>query len=183
MEYCIQNGLLQGVKHIKCPNFNQRPEAAEVSLLVVHNISLPPEQFGGPYIEQFFTNQLDPNAHPYFATIYEQQVSSHLLINRQGEIIQFVNFDDRAWHAGRSSFKGEVECNDFGVGVELEGSDTQPFSEAQYQQLAEFSRALMKSYPKLTSERITGHSDIAPGRKTDPGPLFDWPRFRNLLKQ
>lgn len=182
MEYCVENGLLQGVKQIESPNFNQRPEASEVSLLVVHNISLPPEQFGGSYIEQFFTNQLDPNVHPYFATIYEQQVSAHILIDRQGEIIQFVNFDDRAWHAGLSNFKGEDECNDFGIGIELEGSDQQPFSEAQYQQLAKLSRALMEAYPKLTSGRITGHSNIAPGRKTDPGPLFDWPRFRKLLK-
>ncbi|MDF0752511.1 1,6-anhydro-N-acetylmuramyl-L-alanine amidase AmpD [Marinobacter sp. 71-i] len=163
------------------PNFGPRPEKANVSLLVVHNISLPPGQFGGDAIERFFCNQLDPSEHPYFQAIATMKVSSHLLIRRDGVVVQFVSLLDRAWHAGRSCFQGEEECNDFSIGIELEGADDIPYTEAQYQTLADLSRLIMRSWPAITPDRITGHSDIAPGRKTDPGPAFDWVRYRQLL--
>jgi len=178
----VIDGKLMGARQISSPNFNQRPEPCEIQLIVVHNISLPPSQFGGDYIEQFFQNQLDWNAHPYFQTIRGMQVSTHLLILRSGEVLQFVNFNDRAWHAGRSSYLGRVECNDYSIGVELEGSDNTEFCEIQYQVLAEVTTVLQRAYPKI-GQHIAGHSDIAPGRKTDPGPHFDWAHFRELLKQ
>lgn len=159
------------------PNYNERPSGATPSLLVVHNISLPPGQFTGDAIEQFFCNQLDSTAHPYFQTIADLKVSSHLLIRRDGSVLQFVNLKDRAWHAGRSSFEGENECNDFSIGIELEGTDETPYTDAQYERLSALSALIMDAWPEITMGRITGHSDIAPGRKTDPGPAFDWPRF------
>jgi len=152
-----------------------------IDLLVIHSISLPPGEFGGPYIEQFFTNQLAPEGHPYFKEIAPLRVSAHLLIRRDGALIQFVPFDKRAWHAGTSCFGGEHACNDFSIGIELEGTDDQPYTRVQYQHLAEISRLLMRHYPEITRERIVGHADIAPQRKTDPGPAFDWPGFRRLL--
>lgn len=181
MNYSILKGQIQGARQMACPNFNLRPEQAEVSLLVIHNICLPPEQFGGPYIAQFFNNELDPDAHPYFASISQLQVSSHLLIDRQGQLMQFVNLEKRAWHAGRSDFAGQPECNDYSIGVELEGSDNQAYEAAQYQCLARLTKALQQAYPAISGDRITGHSDIAPGRKTDPGPFFDWDYYRELL--
>lgn len=153
------------------------------TLLVVHNISLPPGQFSGDAIERFFCNQLDPSVHPYFETIAEMKVSSHLLIRRDGSMLQFVNLHDRAWHAGRSSFQGEDECNDFSVGVELEGDDDTLYTDAQYEQLSALADMVMAAWPDITPARITGHSDIAPGRKTDPGPAFDWSRFRSQLSR
>ena len=178
----VQAGQLLGARQIPSPNFNARPADTEIQLIVIHNISLPPSQFGGGYIEQFFQNQLDWSIHPYFQTIQGMQVSTHLLILRTGEIIQFVNFNDRAWHAGRSSYLGKVECNDYSIGIELEGSDDRDFEEVQYQQLIDAVVALQQAYPK-TDHHLAGHSDIAPGRKTDPGTHFEWQRFREDLTQ
>lgn len=174
-------GRIQEARWCPSPNFGERPAGKAISLLVIHNISLPPGQFGGNCIEQFFCNQLNPADHPYFASIVSLQVSSHLLIRRDGELVQFVNLLDRAWHAGRSCFDGEDECNDYSIGVELEGTDTDPYTEAQYRMLAEVSSRILAAWPAINGDRIAGHSDIAPGRKTDPGPAFDWSRFRRLL--
>lgn len=178
--FTIKDGILQGATQIASPNFNQRPENTDIRLVVVHNISLPPSQFGGGYIQQFFQNQLDWSAHPYFQTIQGMQVSAHLLILRSGEVIQFVNFNDRAWHAGRSSYLGQVECNDYSIGIELEGSDDLPFEMVQYQQLSQVILAIESAYPK-TRQHLAGHSDIAPGRKTDPGDFFQWQTLRQLI--
>jgi len=165
------------------PNADERPAGVEPDLLVIHNISLPPGRFGGPWIEQLFLNQLDPNADPFFASIAGLRVSAHLLIRRDGELLQFVELGRRAWHAGRSSFQGRPECNDYGIGIELEGTDEIAFTDAQYQRLSQVTRLIRDRYPAITLERITGHAQIAPGRKTDPGPAFDWPRYRNSLCQ
>jgi len=173
--------MLPGARWCPSPNFGPRPENAAISLLVVHNISLPPGQFGGPEIEDFFCNRLDPDAHPYFQTIAGMQVSAHGLIRRDGSLIQFVSLLDRAWHAGRSCFQGEDECNDFSIGIELEGTDDIPYTEAQYQCLAGITGLVMAAWPEITPQRLAGHCDVAPGRKTDPGPAFDWHHFRTLL--
>lgn len=178
----IAKGWLNTAKKIESPNADLRPDENDISLLVIHNISLPPEQFGGPYIEQLFSNSLDPKVHPYFRDIYKLEVSSHLLIDRQGKITQFVPFDKRAWHAGASEFKGRQRCNDFSIGIELEGADHIPFSDIQYSVLAAVSQQIRSQYPLITQDNIVGHSDIAPGRKTDPGEAFDWHRYRRLLK-
>lgn len=180
--YSVVDGLLMGARQLASPNFNQRPEQTEIQLIVVHNISLPPSQFGGGYIEQFFQNQLDWSAHPYFQTIEGMQVSAHVLILRTGEVLQFVNFKDRAWHAGRSSYLGKVECNDYSIGIELEGSDDLAFEGVQYQSLVDVTVALQLAYPQIR-QHIAGHSDIAPGRKTDPGEFFQWHYFRKLLTE
>ena len=179
-ELVIDQGVLQGVRLLTSPNFNERPEG-EISLLVIHNISLPPGQFGSASIEQLFTNQLDWDAHPYFQQIRGLEVSAHLLIDRSGEITQFVPFDKRAWHAGVSCYDGRDNCNDFSIGIELEGTDDLPYTQAQYKQLIRVSEALMETYPAITKERIAGHQHIAPGRKTDPGHLFDWDFYLNKL--
>ena len=178
----VIDGQLIGARQIASPNYNQRPEQTEIQLLVVHNISLPPSQFGGGYIEQFLQNQLDWSVHPYFQTIEGMQVSTHLLILRSGEVLQFVNFNDRAWHAGRSTYLAKKECNDYSIGIELEGSDDTPFEEVQYTVLAEVIGVLQAAYPKIL-QHLAGHSDIAPGRKTDPGPFFDWAKTRALIQQ
>ncbi len=178
----INDGWIEGAEPCLSPNFNQRPDNTAISLLVIHNISLPPGDFGGGYVQQFFQNKLDASVHPYFATIAELKVSAHLFIERDGKITQFVPFDSRAWHAGSSSFAGVANCNDYSIGIELEGADDIPYTDAQYTALEKVSRQLLLTYPKLTPERITGHSDIAPGRKTDPGPAFDWQRYRNVLR-
>lgn len=167
-------GWLRGVKRIESPNFDARPEGERVSLVVIHNISLPPDEFGGPGVIELFTNRLDPAAHPYYARIYRLRVSSHFFIRRDGEPIQFVSTENRAWHAGVSAWRGRGCCNDFSLGIELEGCDTQPFEECQYIALAALLRRLARTYPGCD---IAGHSDIAPGRKTDPGPFFDWARL------
>lgn len=177
----INDGWLDGAEQCLSPNFNQRPENTAIDLLVIHNISLPPGEFGGGYVQQFFQNRLDASLHPYFATIAELKVSAHLFIERDGKVTQFVPFDARAWHAGSSNFAGVADCNNYSIGIELEGTDELPYSDAQYLALEKVSRQLMLTYPKLTPERITGHSDIAPGRKTDPGSAFDWQRFRKSL--
>lgn len=176
-----RTGRLEGARWSPSPNFGPRPEGETISLLVVHNISLPPGSFGGDAIERFFCNCLDASAHPYFQTIVDLQVSAHALIRRDGSVVQFVSFLDRAWHAGRSCFEGREECNDYSLGIELEGTDEIPYSEQQYQSLARIAGMVMQAWPAITIDRITGHSDIAPGRKTDPGPAFDWDYFRGLL--
>ncbi|SDW83538.1 AmpD protein [Pseudomonas syringae] len=175
------SGWCAGVQHCPSPNFNARPDG-EISLLVIHNISLPPAQFKTGKVQAFFRNQLDSSEHPYFAGIAELRVSAHFLIERDGDVIQFVSCLDRAWHAGVSSFHGREGCNDFSIGIELEGTDEQSFTDAQYHALIELTGQLRQAFADITPERICGHSDIAPGRKTDPGPCFDWARFRaNLL--
>lgn len=176
-----ETGKLPEARWCPSPNYGPRPDGASVSLLVVHNISLPPGQFGGTEIEDFFCNRLDHTAHPYFETIAGMQVSAHALIRRDGSMVQFVSLLDRAWHAGRSSFQGEEECNDFSIGIELEGADDVPYTEGQYRQLAATAHLIMAAWPAITPERLTGHCDIAPGRKTDPGPAFDWSYFRAVL--
>ena len=176
----VVDGQLIGARQVPSVNFNQRPEHQEIQLVVVHNISLPPSQFGGEYIEQFFQNKLDWSAHPYFQSIEGMQVSAHVLILRTGEVLQFVNFKDRAWHAGRSNYLAQPECNDYSIGIELEGSDDTEFEAIQYQKLAEIIAVLQTYYPKI-QQHIAGHSDIAPQRKTDPGPHFHWQTFRRLL--
>jgi AmpD protein len=167
------NGLLPDARYIASPNCDARPAATPPCLIVIHNISLPPNEYGGEGIIALFTNRLDPSAHPYFETIQDLKVSSHFLIRRDGELIQFVPCSQRAWHAGASQWCGRERCNDFSIGIELEGSDFEPFTDAQYARLAQLIPVLLAAYPILD---ITGHSDIAPGRKTDPGPFFDWTR-------
>lgn len=173
-----EEGLLEGVRYIASPNWDERPAGCAVELLVIHYISLPPGEFGGPAIEQFFTNRLEPAAHPFFATIAELKASAHFLIRRDGKIIQFVPCAKRAWHAGESSWKGRSRCNDFSIGIEVEGDERVPFTPVQYRRLAALTYALKTRYPILD---ILGHSDIAPLRKTDPGPQFDWARYRTLI--
>lgn len=180
MKIAKDTGLIEGVRYIASPNCDER-EAGEISLLVVHNISLPPGQFGGPGVEQLFTNTLNPNEHPYYEGIHQLKVSAHAFIRRDGEVVQFVPFQKRAWHAGVSSYQGRERCNEFSIGIELEGTDTQAYEAVQYQRLVELVLALLEAYPGLSTERITGHSEIAPGRKSDPGPHFDWDHFRKLL--
>lgn len=170
-------GWLNGAKHLPSQNFNARP-STEISLLVIHNISLPPGQFGTGMVEALFTNQLPVDAHPYFASIAQLKVSAHFFIQRDGAITQFVSCLDRAWHAGVSNFKGREVCNDFSLGIELEGEDNLAYSEAQYHSLNQLVNELTKHYPMITAERICGHSDIAPERKTDPGPAFNWQRLQ-----
>ena len=169
--------LLAQARQRHSPNQDARPANCAIDLLVIHNISLPPDQFGGPWVDDLFLNRLDPCAHPYFAEIRELRVSSHLLIRRDGELIQYVPLCQRAWHAGESCFQGRSRCNDFSIGIELEGTDHTPFTDQQYHRLIQSTREIMTHYPAITRERITGHSDIAPGRKTDPGPAFAWERY------
>lgn len=177
----IKDHLLVSARQLASPNFSLRPDNEHISLLVIHNISLPPGEFGGPYIDDLFCNRLDCNAHPYFDDLRDLKVSSHLLINRAGQVTQYVPFHLKAHHAGVSSFAGREQCNDFSIGIELEGIDDQAFTAEQYVSLGQVTRQLMLAYPDITPDRITGHSDIAPGRKTDPGPCFDWQRYRALL--
>lgn len=182
----IKDGLLSAATWLASPNYNVRPIGLSIDAIVVHNISLPPNEFGAcdtngtHYVKALFTNQLDWDAHPYFQTIKGAEVSAHLLIERDGAITQFVNFNERAWHAGRSSYLGRPECNDYSIGIELEGSDFTPFTDMQYDRLAQVVSAIYEAYPK-TRRHLTGHSDIAPGRKTDPGDYFEWARLRQLV--
>jgi AmpD protein len=177
----IQNHWLTEVRHTPSPNYNARPHDKAISLIVIHCISLPPQQFGGDYIEQLFCNRLNPQAHPYFNDIYQLKVSAHILIRRTGEISQYVGFNQRAWHAGVSNYQGQENCNDFSIGIELEGTETIAYTTAQYQQLATVIKLLLNQYPSLTKQRIVGHSDIAPLRKTDPGDAFSWTTLAALL--
>jgi len=178
-----RSGLLCGALQVASPNCDARPVGVETDLLVVHGISLPPGEFGGPWIDRLFTNTLPVEVHPYFAEMGDLRVSSHLAVRRDGAVTQYVKFSDRAWHAGRSSFNGREACNDFSIGIELEGTDTCAYADPQYQALARVVAALCAAYPRLSPDRIVGHSDIAPGRKTDPGPAFDWPLARRLIAQ
>ena len=175
------DGWLNVARRCPSPNYNLRPQTP-ISLVVVHNISLPPKQFGGAYIEQLFTNTLNPHEHPYFAQIAHLQVSAHLLIRRSGEVVQFVSFLQRAWHAGASNYLGRENCNDFSVGIELEGADDIAYEDVQYQHLVMIVQTLQQHYPHI-AQHITGHSDIAPQRKTDPGDAFDWSKFWQLIGQ
>ena len=173
-------GWCAGVRHCPSAHCNERPQG-EISLLVLHNISLPPGQFGTGKVQEFFTSGLNASEHAYFAGIADMRVSAHFFIERDGQISQFVSCLQRAWHAGVSSFAGRENCNDFSLGIELEGTDDLPYSEAQYDALVPLVQQLLAAYPALSVERICGHCDIAPGRKTDPGPAFDWPRLRTAL--
>jgi AmpD protein len=175
------SGLLHGAVQRPSPNCDARPPGVEADLIVVHGISLPPGEFGGPWIDQLFTNTLALDAHPYFAALEALRVSSHLVVRRDGEISQYVKFTERAWHAGKSSFDGREACNDFSIGIELEGTDTLAYEAAQYDALAAAVAALCAAYPRLSPHRLVGHSDIAPGRKTDPGAAFDWGCARALI--
>jgi AmpD protein len=173
----IDAGYATTARQIRSPNRDARPEGTAIDLVVVHGISLPPGQFGGSAIARLFTNRLDPHAHPYFASIADIRVSAHFLIRRDGELVQFVGCNDRAWHAGVSAWKGRERCNDFSIGIELEGTDDTPYAAAQYTTLARLVRALRRAYPIAD---VVGHSDVAPARKTDPGPAFDWARLTRL---
>jgi AmpD protein len=177
----VATGLLLGARQVLTDHFDARPAGAGLDLIVIHNISLPPGEFGGPWIDRLFTGSLPRDAHPFFATIPPGRVSTHLLLRRDGTFVQYVPFAKRAWHSGRSEYRGRPECNDYSVGVELEGTDDSPFEAVQYAQLSAIVHALIAAYPSLSREHIAGHSDIAPGRKTDPGPAFDWARFRASL--
>lgn len=176
-------GLLIGVRQVLSPHFDARPGHIAPDLIVVHGISLPPREFGGPWIDKLFTGNLPADAHPYFREISGpgRRVSTHVLIRREGRIVQYVPFGARAWHAGASEYQGRKGCNDFSVGIELEGVDDIPYTDAQYGALTRVVRGLLAAYPTLSAQHITGHSDIAPGRKTDPGAVFDWGRFRGGL--
>jgi AmpD protein len=176
----IAKGLLNGVVFYPSPNFDERPNQ-DIDLLVIHGISLPPGEFGTDCVKSFFLNQLNPALHPYFEEIGHIKVSAHLFITRTGEAIQFVPFNRRAWHAGASEFQGQTNCNDFSIGIELEGTDEIPYTIEQYQQLARITYLLMQAYPNIVPERIVGHCDIAPQRKTDPGCAFDWAYYKQLL--
>jgi N-acetyl-anhydromuramoyl-L-alanine amidase len=177
----VVTGLIPGVRQVLSPHFDQRPPGVSPELIVVHGISLPPGEFGGPWIDRLFTGNLPAAAYPSFAGLAGLRVSAHAVIRRDGAITQYVPFAARAWHAGESSYRGRAACNDFSVGIELEGTDEVAYTEPQYQSLASLVRSLYDAYPTLGIERMTGHSDIAPGRKSDPGPAFDWPRLRALL--
>jgi AmpD protein len=176
-------GLLAGVRQVLSPHFDARPKGVAPELIVIHGISLPAGEFGGPWIDHLFAGDLRPDAHPSFRDTAALRVSAHAVIRRDGSITQYVPFGMRAWHAGQSQYQGRSGCNDFSIGIELEGTDETPYMDAQYGSLAALVRALLAIYPTLSAQRITGHSDIAPGRKTDPGPAFEWARFRQLLAE
>ncbi|WP_438970410.1 1,6-anhydro-N-acetylmuramyl-L-alanine amidase AmpD [Methylophaga sp.] len=182
MKIDIQTGLLACAEFKLSPNCDERPNADDITGIVIHNISLPPNEFGAGFIDDLFLNQLDCDAHPYFEQLRELKVSSHLLIRRNGELVQFVPFHMRAWHAGQSEWQGRERCNDFTVGIELEGCDEKPFENQQYQALAAVIETLCETYSELTHHRIIGHEHIAPGRKTDPGPHFEWDYLNQLLQ-
>jgi len=179
----IKEGLLHPCRYECSPHFNERPSGISIDLVVLHNISLPPQQFGGHEVIDFFLGRLDYSAHPFYHTLRELKVSAHLFIRRTGEVIQFVPFHQRAWHAGISSYEGRENCNDFSIGIELEGSDDLPFEGNQYKALVPVLNLLMRTYPDITPQRIVGHSHVAPGRKTDPGPFFDWTYLQRLMRE
>lgn len=176
-----ETGLIEEARQVPSPNHDDRPLGCAPELVVIHGISLPPGEFGGPWIDRFFTNRLDAEVHPYFAEIAGLQVSTHLLIRRDGELVQYVPLTKRAWHAGESSFRGRTCCNDFSIGIELEGTDDLAYTEKQYAALCATIAALRAALPTLAAAPVVGHCHIAPHRKTDPGPAFDWPRFQTLL--
>jgi len=177
MQHDNRTGRVAGAHWIPSDNFDQRPSGVRIDALVIHCISLPPGCYGGGEIERFFCNHLDHGAHPYFEQIRGLRVSAHFLLGRDGTAVQFVSTLDRAWHAGRSTLAGVPQVNDYSIGIELEGTDQDTYTNPQYQSLARLVRALVAAYPGITRQRMVGHSDVAPGRKTDPGPGFDWQRF------
>ena len=177
------DGWVAGARRRPSPNFDPRPAGAGIDLVVVHGISLPPGEFGGGAVTRLFRNELDPGEHPAFRELEGVRVSAHALIDRSGVVTQYVSFLDRAWHAGESRYRGRAACNDFSIGIELEGTDTTPYEPGQYDALAGLVRAVMGRWPAVGPERVVGHSDVAPGRKTDPGPAFDWGRLRRLLSR
>ena len=177
----ISEGWLEGCEHVASPNYGERPRGSKVELVVVHNISLPPGEFGGPYIADLFTNSLDPQEHPYFEEIAHLQVSAHFLIRRDGDVVQFVSTQDMAWHAGVSQWRSREKCNEFSIGIELEGTDTHLYTQEQYALLEEIIRKCRAVHPDIEEDAIVGHSDIAPGRKTDPGESFDWQDLQTRL--
>jgi N-acetyl-anhydromuramoyl-L-alanine amidase len=179
----LATGLGVGLCQVLSPHFDARPRDTAPELLIVHGISLPPGEFGGPWIDRLFTGMLPAAAHPSFRERAGLRVSAHALIRRDGQIVQYVPFGERAWHAGESQYRGRPNCNDFSIGIELEGTDDTPYTDFQYTQLAALAVALLATYDSLAAQRIVGHSDVAPGRKTDPGASFDWPRFRALLSE
>lgn len=181
MEFAIADGILIGAQLDQSPNQDARPENTDIELLVIHNISLPPGEYGSSAIRQFFLNELDSDSHPFFSEIADLRVSAHLLIDRAGKITQFVPFGNRAWHAGESQYCGRSKCNDYSIGIELEGTDFEAFTESQYASLERVTKLLLSVYPGMSKDKIVGHSDIAPNRKTDPGPCFDWDRYRRSL--
>jgi len=176
--WTIQDHWLKAAEKRFSPNFDLRPQPDDISLIVIHGITLPPNVFGGDGVDQLFTNSLDPNAHPFYASIQHLRVSTHLFIRRDGAVVQYVPFNARAWHAGKSSYQGREVCNDFSIGIELEGTDEHPYCEEQYRHLDKCVQSLLSHYPKTSRSRIVGHNEIAPGRKTDPGLFFDWERIR-----
>jgi N-acetyl-anhydromuramoyl-L-alanine amidase len=176
------SGRLLGARLVESPNCDDRPPGQVPELIVVHGISLPPGEFGGPWIDALFTNRLPPDEHPYFATLAGLRVSAHLLVRRDGTVVQYVPFDRRAWHAGPSQWRGRERCNDFSIGIELEGTDAGGYERTQYDALARVVALLCRAYPALSPDRVVGHSDVAPGRKTDPGIAFDWPLLRTLVR-
>jgi AmpD protein len=175
-------GLVAGVRQVLSPHFDARPTGVLPELIVVHGISLPPGEFGGPWIDRLFTGGLPPDVHPFFRDLARVRVSAHVLIRRDGAIVQYVPFGQRAWHAGQSHYRGRAACNDFSIGIELEGTDDTAYTDPQYDQLGALVEALLATYPSLSSEHIVGHSEVAPGRKTDPGPSFEWDRWRSILR-
>lgn len=177
-----QGEWLEGVRKVISPNCDQRPDDLEIDLLVIHSISLPPDKFGGEYIDQLFTNSLDPEHHPYFKEIASLRVSAHIMINREGLMTQYVPFIQRAWHAGESEYQGRASCNDYSIGIELEGCDSKHFTPAQYETLAKITNSITKFWPTITKDRIIGHCHIAADRKTDPGPMFNWDEYYSSLK-
>ncbi len=183
MEFSIANDILVGARLLESPNQSARPVNVDIDLLVIHNISLPPGKFGSACIDQLFCNQLETDSHPFFKEIAHLRVSSHLLIDREGRLTQYVPFNNRAWHAGESSFCGRDNCNDFSIGIELEGTDFEKFTDSQYNRLTSVTNLLLETYSGMSVENIVGHSDIAPGRKTDPGPFFDWDRYKKSLTE
>jgi N-acetyl-anhydromuramoyl-L-alanine amidase len=178
MRVDVNTGLLVGVKQVLSPHFDARPAGVAPDLVILHGISLPPGEFGGPWIARLFTGSLPPQVHPYFASLGGMRVSAHVLIRRDGEPVQFVSFNERAWHAGQSAWRGREACNDYSIGIECEGTDDSPYEDVQYETLRALLPMLLDAYPGITRERIVGHSDVAPGRKTDPGVAFDWSRIR-----
>jgi AmpD protein len=175
-------GLVAGARQVLSSHFDARPAGVVPELIVIHGISLPPGEFGGPWIDRLFTGSLPPDAHPSFEDVARLRVSAHVVITRDGTVVQYVPFGQRAWHAGQSHYRGRASCNDFSVGIELEGTGDVPYTDSQYEQLAELVVALLDTYPSLSVEHIAGHNDIAPGRKTDPWPTFDWERWRGILR-
>ena len=182
MKCRIQNHFLEGARQVLSPNYSEREDPSDISLLVIHNISLPPGEFGNGFVDQLFLNKLNPTLDPYFESVASLRVSAHILIARDGLVTQYVPFNQKAWHAGESSFEGRVNCNEFSIGIELEGTDDTEYTEEQYHRLTQVTHSLLLEYPKINKDRIMGHSSLAPDRKTDPGPFFNWDAYFHALK-